>query len=412
MISAEILTIGDEILYGQITDTNSAWIGSQLASLGVRVVRKTSVGDVWEEMLAAFAEAQTRADIVLVTGGLGPTKDDITKKALAHYYSCEIMEDAAALADLENYFSLRSRTLNELNKLQATLPTAAERVPNDRGTASGMWFWKDGKALVSMPGVPAEMKHMMTNYVLPKLKNSFATENIIHAFLCTVGIAESELALKIEDWESKLPSFIRLAYLPQRGQVKLRLSASGADEELMRKALSEHQAAGLALLGKLVFATEGMSLEQCVFNLLGEKSATISAVESCTGGAFVSRLTMMPGMSAHLVGSSVAYSQAAKEQIGVPASIIKEHGIVSAATAEAMAKAGQTYFCTDFCLASTGYAGPAAATDSLPVGTIFIAIAGDGFVVSKELRLTPNREINIELAATNMLNMLRLQLLA
>ncbi|HTE31080.1 MAG TPA: CinA family nicotinamide mononucleotide deamidase-related protein, partial [Chryseolinea sp.] len=281
-ITAELLTIGDEILYGQIVDTNSQWMSVALSDAGIRVIRKTSVGDVESEILEALHDAESRADIVLITGGLGPTNDDLTKPCLAKYFNCEMKIHDEALAEVTEFFKSRGRELTEVNRLQASLPVCCEKVTNAIGTAPGMWFEHKGKVFMSMPGVPHEMKRMMTEQVLPKLKRKFKTPVIHHRIIRTVGIGESFLAEKIKEWEDNLPPHIRLAYLPSLGEVKLRLTTIGESLEVLERETNELTEKLKGRIAQFIYGYGEEPLEVVVGRMLTERSATVSIAESCT----------------------------------------------------------------------------------------------------------------------------------
>jgi len=410
-IRAEVLTIGDEILWGQITDTNSQFISATLTDIGVRTVQKTSVGDTEQAILDGLRAALSRADIVLLTGGLGPTKDDITKKTLATFFGAELAEREEAWEDLQVFFERRKRPINPLNRLQATLPTNAVYIKNERGTAPGMWFdVADNKAVVSMPGVPAEMKFMLQNYILPRIKAQYPTPSIVHSFIQTVGIPESDLAIKIEAWENTLPPHVKLAYLPSRGKVKLRLTGMGEDVDALAAELGALGDAAIPILEHTVYSRKDEELEQAVGSLFMAKKLTLAAAESCTGGAFAARITAHPGVSAFFKGSAVVYTEAAKEALGVDPEIIRTYRVVSAECAIAMAEAAKAFYQADYAVACTGEAGPISSDPEVPVGTIFIACAGPSGTVHKALNFTPDRATNIELTVVAMLNLVRLGL--
>jgi len=411
-IRAEVLTIGDEILWGQIVDSNSAFMCAELTKIGVRTVCKTSVGDSKYAVTDALQAALTRAEIVLITGGLGPTKDDITKKTLADFFNATLVEHPQAWDNLQQMFARRGRVINELNRAQALLPDKATYIPNDKGTAPGMLFTTPtGQLVVSMPGVPFEMKHMLLAYVVPKIKEAFTTPIIVHRFLQTVGIPEAELALRLEAWEDALPSHIKLAYLPSRGRVKLRLTGTGAQATLLKQDLEHEAAKAIPVLGKYLFSHQDQELEQYLTDLFVAQNLTLAAAESCTGGAFAQRVTAWPGAGSWFNGSAVVYTREAKIQLGVRPDIIDEQGIVSEACARAMAIAAKAFYGADYAVACTGVAGPGLPTDTPPVGTIHIACAGPGgAVVHQQLALLQDRAINIDLTVINMLNMVRLQI--
>jgi len=307
-VRAEVITIGDELLFGQITDTNTAWIGTELTNIGIRVVRKTSVGDQADAILQALTEAHHRADVIIITGGLGPTKDDITKKTLCTYFGVGMVRNETALALVTDFFEKRGREMTDLNRGQADLPANAVYIQNDWGTAPGMWFDYEGRVYVSLPGVPFEMIHLMSNRILPELTNHFETPIIKHKMIRTVGIGESFLAERIEAWEDALPDHIKLAYLPSFGGVKLRLTATGTDNAQLDQELAAQVASVMPLIQKNVYGFDNDELETVVGTLLIHKKQTLAAAESCTGGYVSAQITKVPGSSAYFWGSVVSYS--------------------------------------------------------------------------------------------------------
>jgi nicotinamide-nucleotide amidase len=410
-ITAELLTIGDEILYGQIVDTNSQWMSVALSNIGVKVVRKTSIGDVESEILAALAEAEKRADIILITGGLGPTSDDLTKPCLAKYFDCEIRMHEEALAELTEFFKSRGRELTEINRQQAALPVCCEKITNVMGTAPGMWFDRNGKVFISMPGVPHEMKRMMTDIILPKLQQTFQTPIIQHTVIRTVGIGESFLAEKIAAWENALPAHIKLAYLPSLGEVKLRLTAFGADKSVLEKESLSLVNELRTLAGEYIFGVGEDSLEVVLGKTLREKKLTLSLAESCTGGFLSQIITSVPGCSDYFVGSLIPYAYAIKtSMLGVEQETLNKFGAVSEETIREMANNVRTKFNTDIGVATSGIAGPGGGTDQKPIGTIWIAYADKHQTVTKKLQLSKDRTVNIRMASVAALNLIRLNL--
>lgn len=407
-VKAELLTIGDEILYGQIVNTNSQWMGAELSKVGIRVVRNTTVGDVEDEILNSFTEAEQRADIVLITGGLGPTSDDLTKPCLAKYFNCGMSINEEALAEVTEFFASRGRALTEVNRLQASLPDCCEKITNRMGTAPGMWFHRNGKVFVSMPGVPHEMKTMMTEIIIPKLLSTFQTPLIHHTLIRTVGIGESFLAERIADWERSLPPHIRLAYLPGYGEVKLRLTAFGTDPEILQQEAQQLVEAIKPLAGEYIFAVGEEPLEVILGQSLREKKLTISVAESCTGGYVAHLITSVPGSSDYFAGGVVAYSNEVKvNDLGVKRETLEEHGAVSEATVSEMASLVRKKFNTDIGVATSGVAGPGGGTPDKPVGTVWIAYADRNGTVARKLKLSKDRMINIKVAAVNVLNLIR-----
>jgi nicotinamide-nucleotide amidase len=410
-ILAEILTIGDEILLGQITDTNSQWISTALTEIGVRVVCRTSVGDTAEHIVAALKLAEQRADVVIMTGGLGPTKDDITKKTLAEYFGCDLVMHPQALADLEELLKGRGRLLNDLTRLQALQPTCAEYIKNPVGTAPAMWFSRNEKVFVSMPGVPFEMKEIMKTAILPKLKAAYELPTIIHKIVRTVAYAESTMAKHIATWEDALPPHIKLAYLPAVGAVKLRLTGTGASAEVLEKELNEQVTQLLPLLEHHAYASSDLELEEALGQMLKERKLTLAAAESCTGGMFGERITAVAGSSAYFLGSMVCYTEQLKSQIlGISPETIAEHGVVSEEVVKQMAAQVRELTGADIGVACTGIAGPPSPTDTMPVGMIWIALANKNGVQTHVLQLTQQRDINRILTVMAMMNQIRLSL--
>ncbi|MCU0339914.1 MAG: competence/damage-inducible protein A [Spirosomaceae bacterium] len=412
MIKAEIITIGDEILFGQITDTNTQWISTELTKIGIRTTRKSSVGDNKADILQIFHEAQTRADVVLITGGLGPTKDDITKTTLCEYFGTELYINEDALAFITDFFAKRGREMTEINRMQAALPRNCTYVPNLWGTAPGMWFEHQGTVFISMPGVPFEMKNLMTHALLPKLQTHFQTPTIYHKMIRTVGLGESFLAERIEAWEDALPPHIKLAYLPHFGQVRLRLTATGNDLAQLQAETQAEVEKVLPLIEKHVFGYDDDELETVIGRLLKEHNATIATAESCTGGYVSHVITKVPGSSAYFVGGVVSYSNDVKiNELGVKAETLAEHGAVSEQTVIEMAEGVRARLKTTFGISASGIAGPDGGTDDKPVGTIWIACAGPNGTKTRKLLLGKYREQNIQLTATFLLEVLRRQIL-
>ncbi len=410
-ISAELLTIGDEILYGQIVDTNSQWMSVELDKVGIRVVRKTTVGDEANEILTAFAEAEKRADIILITGGLGPTSDDLTKPLLAQYFNCELKINEEALAEVTEFFVSRGRELTEINKQQAALPEACIKITNPIGTAPGMWFEKNGKVFMSMPGVPHEMKKMMTERVIPKLLETFKMPVIVHQLIRTAGIGESFLAEKIATWEKELPSHLKLAYLPSLGEVKLRLTSFGENKEQLKSQIKEQIEKLKPFAGEYIYALGEDSLEVVIGNLLKEKHLTLAVAESCTGGYLSHLITSVPGSSDYFLGSIIPYAYEIKmRQLGIRPETLEKNGAVSEPTIIEMANLVRAKFNTDIGVATSGIAGPGGATADKPVGTVWIAYSDKHQTVTKRLQLSKDRMINIRMASAAVLNMIRLNL--
>lgn len=407
-IQAEILTIGDEILYGQILDTNAQWISAELDLIGIKVVRRTTVGDQKADMLYAFQCAEQRADIIIITGGLGPTNDDLTMPMLAAYFQSEIVTNEAVLQHVKDFFEKRGRTFSSLNKKQAEVPTNAQILHNELGTAPGTWYEERGKVFVSLPGVPHEMKNLMKTEVIPRLSKAYERPVIYHKLIKTVGIGESTLAEILEDWEAQLPKHIALAYLPSVGHVKLRLTAMGPNRIELAKDVSQQIKQLLPLAGKFIYGYDATTLEEAVGNLLIEQKKTIAFAESCSGGFIQHKITTIPGSSSFFQGGIVPYHNDLKVNVlGVDEKIINTHGAVSEACVKAMAEKVRTLFKSDIGAASSGIAGPGGGTADKPVGTVWIAFADGEQTIAKKLQLTSNRLLNIELTQISVLNLVR-----
>jgi len=407
---AEIITIGDEILIGQIVDTNSAWIARHLNDIGIQIKQISSVSDDREHILTALAEAKNRADIILITGGLGPTKDDITKKTLAEYFGVGLIENKEALANVEKIFlRLRGTLANmlDINKQQAMVPENCEVILNKNGTAPGMWFNVDGKIYMSMPGVPFEMMYMMEEGVIPKLKASLKLPVIVHKTILTVGEGESYLANKIADIEDELPSYIKLAYLPKLGQVRLRLSGYGDNEALLKQEIDGFAERITERAGNNVVAQEDIPLEKVVLDMMAEKGLKLAVAESCTGGYISHILTQHPGSSKVFLGGGITYSNELKEDLlAVKPQTIEHYGAVSEQTVTEMAEGALNNFNADYSIAVTGIAGPDGGTPDKPVGTVWIGVAKRGKTMVKKFTFGSKRIQNIERSAVGALFML------
>ncbi|MEQ8811120.1 MAG: CinA family nicotinamide mononucleotide deamidase-related protein, partial [Imperialibacter sp.] len=347
-INAEILTIGDEILYGQINDTNSTWIGQQLSERGIKVIRKTTVGDVESEMMTAFAEAERRADIIIITGGLGPTKDDLTKPLLARYFGMELALHEEALAEITMLFEKRGFQMTDTNRQQAWLPVGSTKLTNRMGTAPGMWFERGNKTFVSLPGVPYEMKVLISEQVIPRLREKYTLPVIYHKMIRTIGIGESWLSDKIEWWETSLPPHIRLAYLPSPGEVKLRLTGAGPNLKSLIKEVQAEIDRVLPDIQKYAYGYDQETIESAIGKLLLERKLTVSTAESCTGGYLAHEITSVPGSSAYYMGSIISYDNRIKtEELGVKQETLDTVGAVSEETVQQMAEGVRKRLKTD-----------------------------------------------------------------
>jgi len=419
--TATIISIGDELLIGQTINTNAGWIGMQLGLVGVRTKRVVTIGDERQEILDALAEAET--DMVLITGGLGPTKDDITKHTLCEFFGTNLEKHPEIEASILAFFTSVGREPLEVNRAQADLPASCIVIPNTRGTASGMWFetakqqapTAKAKVYVSMPGVPAEMKRMMLDTVLPEIQRSFKPPHIVHRTILTTGMGESHLAQRIENWEDSLAmERIKLAYLPSPGIVKLRLSAyAEADPDAAIQRINGKVEKLHLLISDLIFGEGEQRMQQVVGDLLKAHGQTLSLAESCTGGYVSHLITSEPGSSAYYTGGVVSYANAVKmEELGIPSDMLELNGAVSKPVAEQMATGVRTALRTDWSVAITGIAGPDGGTPEKPVGTVWIAVAGPDGVESRCEHFIGTRGAVIQRSALSSLDMLRKRLLA
>lgn len=407
-INASIITIGDELLIGQVVDTNSAWIAQQLNKAGIWLRRRVSVGDSKPEIVAALDEESKNASIILITGGLGPTADDITKPVLCEYFGGKLIIDAGALANVEAIFARLNRPMIERNFKQAEVPDVCTVIPNKRGTAPGMWFEKEGKIFVSMPGVPHEMKGMMTDYVLPRLQEFFTLPFIDHRTLLTVGIGESFIAEHIQHWEAALPSHLKLAYLPNYGMVRLRITGHSSNDKALQQELDKQFTDLKTLVKEWMVADEDIALPQAVGNMLVQKGSTVGTAESCTGGYIAHLFTSHPGSSAWYKGSVVSYSNEVKKTLlGVSSETLDTVGAVSEETVKQMLQGALQQLKTDYAVATSGIMGPDGGTPEKPVGTVWIAAGSPEKVVTEKFSFRYDRARNIEMAANFALNMLR-----
>jgi nicotinamide-nucleotide amidase len=397
MIVVEIITIGDELLIGQVVDTNSAWMAVELNKAGLDVRYKTTTGDNEKDILDAFERAFSRASIVLVTGGIGPTKDDITKKTLCKYFNTRLFFDEKTLKTIEEVIGGLHRPMNKLTQEQAYVPENCTVIQNRMGTAPITWFEKRGKILVSMPGVPYEMKWAMQKEIIPRLQKSFPASGFIqHQAYWVKNYSESMLALHLEAFENELPPSIKLAYLPTSGLMRLRLTGKGVDEAVLNQEMKIQKEQLLALLSGNIVSDEDDAPENILDKILKEKKLTLSVAESCTGGKLASLFTAIPGCSEYFKGGAVSYSNEAKIRIlGVNAMDIDEYGAVSQPVVEQMVLSAQHIFQTDCAIATSGVAGPGGGTIEKPVGTVWIAVAYKGKCRSQKFHFSQNRESNI-----------------
>ncbi len=408
-MQAEIITIGDEILIGQIIDTNSAFISKELNNIGVTVYQITSVQDDKAHILKALAEAEKNADIIILTGGLGPTKDDITKHTLVNYFNDELVMNGNILSHIKNIFARMNFPFTESDVHQALLPKKAVVLANEIGTAAGMWFDKDGKVFVSLPGVPAEMKSLMQNQVLPKLQNSYHLPYIVHKTIQTYGMNESNVAKRIEVWERELPEMIKLAFLPSYAKLRLRLSAKGSNKEILEKAIDKEIDKLQQIIGDIIVGLQENEVIEMILNKkMTSNNLTLSTAESCTGGNIAKLITSIPGASNFFKGSIVAYSAKIKEDLlGISSKTIQKYSVVSGQVAKEMALNCKRIFQSDYAIATTGNAGPTRDKTDKTVGVVFIAIATPDDVIVKEFNFGQPREKVILRSSSKALEMLK-----
>jgi len=409
-MKAVILTIGDEILIGQIVDTNAVWLAQQLNAIGVEVVKMMSVKDEIEEMHRGIEQALAVADMVLSTGGLGPTKDDITKHAIAQYFDDELVFHQPSYDLIARMFQERNIPLRDAHRDQCLLPSQASYVPNNMGTAQGIWMEKNGKVLLSMPGIPYEMKAIMTTGGgLEKIKTSFKTQAIVHKTILTAGLGETSIAAKIEPISNILPDHIKLAFLPSLGKVRVRLSAVGEEQKALETEVEKYAGQIANLIPDLIYGYDIETLESAVGKLLIEKGLRIGTCESCTGGLLGHRITSVPGSSAYYDGSIVAYSYELKETLlNVSKKTLDTEGAVCESTVLQMVSGGLDKLNTDIIVSISGIAGPGGGTKEKPVGTIWLAIGNKNIQLAKKILIGKDRSKNIEFTVNYALNMIRL----
>jgi len=404
----ELITIGDELLIGQVVNTNASWMAKNLNENGADVRQITSVSDTGDEIMRALKEAEERADLVLITGGLGPTHDDITKDILCQYFQTNMVEDTAVLKSIHDFFKRKGLALTEFNRRQALVPKGSIVVQNPLGTAPGLAFHKNGKLFVAMPGVPYEMKHIMQTFVLPWLQNNYPGHIILHKTIMTQGIGESFLAANIAEWVDRIPSEIKLAYLPSPGIVRLRLSIKGNNRDAMASLLDSEVEKLMKFIPEYFWGFDDEKLEAVLGEILKKQRKSICTAESCTGGYIAHRITGVPGSSEWFKGSVVAYDNTIKKELlKVPEEMLEKHGAVSREVVEEMALQACQLMNTDYAISVSGIAGPDGGTAEKPVGTVWIAIAGPDTIVSKKFLFGDERDRNIVRAGTAALGFLR-----
>ncbi|MDG1940862.1 MAG: competence/damage-inducible protein A [Flavobacteriaceae bacterium] len=413
-MKAELVSIGDEILIGQIINTNAVFLAKELNRIGVEIAQISSISDQKEIIVNALDEARKRADIIIMTGGLGPTKDDVTKHTLCEYFDDQLVKNELVLEHIENIFKKYVTTpISDMNREQANLPTKATILHNRFGTAAGMWFMDGGQVFVSLPGVPYEMEALIKNEVLPKIQQQFVLPALYHKTILTYGLGESVIAERIENWENNLPETIKLAYLPSLGRVRLRLSTKGSELENLKTEVNAQIEKVIPLIDDIYFGTEeDQSIEFLIAEKLNQLGKSLSCAESCTGGAIATRFTSQPGASTFFKGSAVTYAVESKTKLlGVESSLIDSYGVVSAEVASAMALGAQKMYQSDYAIATTGNAGPTKGDQGQEVGTVFIGLATPQGVESLQFNMGNNRTRVIHKTVNQAFEMLYRELL-
>jgi len=406
-MQAEIITIGDEILIGQVVDTNSAWIGQKLNHIGISVKQISSISDDRNDILSTLRAAVNRADLVIITGGLGPTKDDITKKTLADYFEVGFKRDEGTLEQVKTLFERFKAPLLPVNIAQADVPENCLVLPNKNGTAPGMWFEDEDKLIISLPGVPFEMKYLMEEEVIPRIQQQFKLPYIVHLTMLTAGIGESFLAEKISAIEDLLPKHIKLAYLPKLGQVRLRLSAHGTDKIALENEVNLIASEIKKLIAPYLISDTDIPIEKVILDFMEKKNLKLAIAESCTGGYLAHQITQHPGCSSVFAGSAVAYSYDMKESmLDVKHETLTQHGAVSAEVVEEMARGVINRYQADYSVSISGIAGPDGGMPEKPVGTVWIAVANKTKTLSRKFQFGNKRKENIERSAISALIML------
>jgi len=411
-MKATIINIGDELLIGQVINSNASWIAQQLNTIGIDVLRINIVSDKADDIFNVLDEAKIKADIILMTGGLGPTNDDITKETLCKYFNTCLVLNESVIHEISEIFKKRGLTLTEKNRKQAEVPESCTVIPNKQGTAPGMWFEQNEKIFISMPGVPYEMKAMISDFIIPMLKEKTGKDAIVHKTILTQGIGESFLSDIIEDWENNLPKDVNLAYLPSPGLVRLRLTAKGIDYDVLSNIIENEITKLKKLIPEYIYGFDSEALELIIGKLLTERGKTLVTAESCTGGYIAHCITKVPGSSVYFKGSIIAYSNEVKENLlNVKHETLVEHGAVSEETVKEMAKNIRLKLNANFSIAVSGIAGPDGGTPEKPVGLVYIAVASKDSVLVEKFQFWNNRLANIERATVNALNMLRKEII-
>jgi len=412
-MKAEIITIGDELLIGQTVDTNSAFMGAELSAIGFEITQITSISDKKDQIINTLKGKVGKSDIILITGGLGPTSDDITKQTLCEFFKTHLVFNEEVYKGIEKMMLKWNFPMNENNRRQAEVPESCRILTNLAGTAPGMWFEKEGTIFISMPGVPYEMKHIMTERVIPELKKRFTSQHIIHRNIMTYGTPEAKLAEILTGFEAGLPAYIKLAYLPSFGVIKLRLTGTGTDKIILSKAIEDQVKNLYNIIPDFIYGENEESLEMAIGKLLTSKGQSVCFAESCTGGEISHLITSIPGSSAYFKGSVIAYDNSVKAQLlGVSLETINKFGAVSKETVKMMSAGARKLFKTDFAVATSGIAGPSGGTEDKPVGTLWIAVSSKDKTVVEKRTFGSDRVINIRRFSFAALNLLRKQIIS
>ena len=409
MVNASIITIGDELMIGQVVDTNSSWIARELNKEGIWIRRRVAVGDNRDDIIKALDQETAHSTIILITGGLGPTADDITKPLLCDYFGMKLVTDEGVLKHVQHLFeNVYKRPFTDINRKQAEVPDGCTVIHNPRGTAPGMWFEKNGIIYVSMPGVPHEMKGMLSDPVLPMIRKRINTGSILHKTLLTAGIGESALAEHISEWERSLPGHIKLAYLPNYGMVRLRITGTGSNEGVLQDEMNGYFEKLIPLVKTWLVSTEDVTLTQTVSRLVKERNKKLVTAESCTGGYIAHLVTSEPGSSALFKGAVVSYANSIKQDVlGVNEATLREHGAVSSETVTQMVAGALKALQADYCIATSGIMGPDGGTNAKPVGTVWVAVGSATKTITQQFHFRFDRSRNIEMTAVQAMNMMR-----
>ena len=403
-MSVSLVTIGDEILIGQIVDTNSAWMAQRISEIGLQVDMIYSISDTQEAILKTLAIASELSDIIIVTGGLGPTNDDVTKSAIIKYFDDILVRNEDILANIKRLFQMRGRTVNKLNEMQSDLPSKCKVLINQIGTASGMWFKNNNKDFIFMPGVPNEMKGIMNNHILPALQDQFNPGYFIYRTILTQGIPESVLSEKLLDWESKLNSKIKLAYLPSETRVRLRLSARGENQSYLESLIEEAIQKLYLIIPKNIYGENQDTIEKKLGALLSNKNLTIATTESCTGGYLSHLITTVPGCSKYFKGGILAYNEVIKKEVlGISPKTLQKFGVVSAEVVKEMALSVRKIMDTDYALSTSGILGPSGGSENIPVGLVWVGIAGPFGVKAIKYQFGSDRNWNMRRVSVTLL---------